>query len=127
MLKSAFPRIFAFTVKEDGRVNEYGFCSNNNWSWKIFLRRRLFRWELNRWDDFCVILKGFIMCESLKDSLIWKRTSSGQYSTNQFCKYVIKSGSSNLEWWKLVWLKLAPPEVEVFCWQLMKGRIAMKE
>ena len=93
----------------------------------ILLKRRLFRWELNQWDDFCVILKGFVMCESLKDSFIRKGTSSGQYSTNQFCKYVIKSGSSNLEWWKLVWLKLAPPEVEVFCWQLMKGRIAMKE
>ena len=108
-------------------MNEYGFWSNNNWTWNILLRRRLFDWEINQWEVLCAILKEFGICESLNDSLIWKRTPNGRYSTNQFYKDVTKSESLNLEWWKLVWSGLASPKVEVFCWQLMRGRITVKE
>ena len=27
----------------------------------------------------------------------------------------------------MVWVSLTPPKVEVFCWQLMKSRFAVKE
>ena len=108
-------------------MNEFGFWSNNKWTWNILLRRRLFGWEINQWEVLCTTLKEFGISESLKDSLIWKGTPSGRYSANQFCKDVIKSKSSNSKWWKIVWSGLAPPKVEVFCWQLMRGRIAVKE
>ena len=93
------------------------------------LRRRLFGWELQQWHDLCSILKGFVVCDSLKDTLIWKGSTSGRYSTKQFCKSMLNfvSTDSNSESWKRIWTGLAPLKVEVFCWQLLKGRIAVKE
>ncbi|XWS75011.1 hypothetical protein CRYUN_Cryun01aG0048400 [Craigia yunnanensis] len=29
--------------------------------------------------------------------------------------------------WKFVWMGLAPPKVKIFCWQMMRGRIAVKD
>ncbi|XWS71346.1 hypothetical protein CRYUN_Cryun03dG0130400 [Craigia yunnanensis] len=35
-------------------------------------------------------LVGFVFCDSLKDSLIWKGSSSGVYSANIFSKAILR-------------------------------------
>ncbi|XWS09878.1 hypothetical protein CRYUN_Cryun39dG0027400 [Craigia yunnanensis] len=69
-LKIAFSRIFALAANKQGKVNEFGSWINNRWMWKILLRKRLFGWELQQWNEFCLILNGNVTCDSLKDSLI---------------------------------------------------------
>ena len=128
MLKSTFPRIYALSTNKFGRVHEFGRMRNNVWHWKILLRRRLFGWELQQWSDLLFSLREFVVCDKLKDSLIWKGAPNGKYSTNLYCKSVLHvAHSTDKEIWKLVWVGLAPPKVEVFCWQLMRGRIATKK
>ncbi|XWS32576.1 hypothetical protein CRYUN_Cryun22dG0001300 [Craigia yunnanensis] len=126
-LKSAFPRIFTLSVNKLSKVNEFGFWSNNVWQWKILLRRRLFGWEFQQWLDLLSTLKGIEVCDSLKDSFVWKGSLSGKYSVNLYCKSVSRSSNMDREIWKSVWMGLAPPKVEAFCWQLMRGRIATKD
>ena len=89
MLKLVFPRIFALSVNKGGKVKDFGCWINNTWSWKIVLRRRLFGWELQQWYDVCSLLKGFVVRDNLKDSLIWKGSTSGMYSAKQYCKSVL--------------------------------------
>ena len=127
VLKSAFPRIFALSTNKEGKVREFGSWCNNVWHWTILLRRRLFGWELHQWSELLSFLKGFVVCDKVKDSLIWKGSTSGRYSANLYAKSVLCSSPSYEEFWKLVWVGLAPPKVEVFCWQLMQGRIATKD
>ena len=73
------------------------------------------------------MLKGHVVCNNLNDSLIWKGAASGIYSVKQFCKGIQSNGYHDKELWRLVWATFAPPKVEAFCWQLMKGRIAVRE
>ncbi|XWS42552.1 hypothetical protein CRYUN_Cryun16bG0024100 [Craigia yunnanensis] len=89
--------------------------------------RRLFGWELHQWSDLCSILKGIEVCNTLKDSFIWKGSTSGRYSASLYCKSVLHSDAADAKLWKLVWASLAPPKVKVFCWQLIRGRIATKD
>ena len=127
VLKDVFPRIFALSVNKLGKVKEFGTLSINGWQWEIPLRRRLFGWELHQWSVLMSLLKGHVVCDSFKDSFVWKGSTSGKYSVYLYCKSVRTSSNSDKEVWKLVWKGLAPSKVEVFCWQLFRGRIAVKE
>ncbi|XWS29781.1 hypothetical protein CRYUN_Cryun24cG0059800 [Craigia yunnanensis] len=93
----------------------------------IALRRSLFNWELHQWSELCSILKGFVVCDNLKDSFISKGSTSGSYSASLYCKFVLNSGSTEAKPWKFVWVGLTPPKVEVFVWQVMRERIATKD
>ena len=113
VLKSAFPRIYALSTNKFGKVHEFGCLRNNVWPWKILLPKRVFGWELQQWLDLLFSLREFVVCDKLKDSFIWKRSPKGKYSTNLYCKSMFHSYSTDTEIWKLVWLGLAPPKVEV--------------
>ncbi|XWS10694.1 hypothetical protein CRYUN_Cryun38cG0019500 [Craigia yunnanensis] len=49
------------------------------------------------------------------------------YSTKQYCKSILSLDSTNSKLWKFVWMGFVPPKLEVFCWQLLRGRIAVKD
>ncbi|XWS63915.1 hypothetical protein CRYUN_Cryun06bG0142500 [Craigia yunnanensis] len=42
VLKLVFPRTFALSTNEGGKVKKFGSWNNKVWQWKILLRRRLF-------------------------------------------------------------------------------------
>ena len=46
-------------------------------------------------------VKGICYYDNLKDSLIWKESTSGMYSAKQYCKYVLSLDSMNFKLWKL--------------------------
>ena len=127
VLKSVYLRIFALSIYKEGRIRDFERWINNSQSWMIVLRRRLFGWKLHQWSNLCSILKGFTVSDSLKDSFIQKGSTNGRYSTSLHCKSVLNSEFANTELWKLVWTGLAPPKVEVFCWQLMRRKIVTKD
>ena len=91
------------------------------------MRRRLFGWEIQQWSNFLASLKGFVVCDFFKDLFVWKGYPSGRYSVNLYCKSVLRPSIMDKQFWKCVWMGCAPPKVEVFCWQLMRGRIATKD
>ncbi|XWS39169.1 hypothetical protein CRYUN_Cryun18bG0027000 [Craigia yunnanensis] len=71
---------------------------------------------------FCSTLEGYVVCKNLKDSLIWKGSSNGEYSAKQYCKFALSVEVIDTEIWKMVWMRFTPPKVEVFCWQLLRDR-----
>ena len=127
VLRLAFPRIFALAANKEGKVRDLGRWINNYWSWKIVLRRRLFDWELYQRHEICEMLKMYVVSDNFKDSYIWKGSSSGRYAASLYCKYMLNAQVSDKELWKMVWMGLAPPKVEVFCWRLVRERIATKD
>ena len=64
----------------------------------------------------------------MTDSIIWKGAKNGIYSANQYCKNVLcYNGYQGKDFWKSIWAGLVPPKVEIFCWQMIRGRIAVRE
>ncbi|XVF83559.1 hypothetical protein PTKIN_Ptkin16aG0498800 [Pterospermum kingtungense] len=57
----------------------------------------------------------------------FKNVPSGSYSPKAFCFDHLRASNSIFSSWKLVWSGLAPPKVGAFCWQLLKGKIAVKD
>ena len=47
ILKDAFPCIFALACSKDGKAYEFGCYEDNEWKWKVELRRNLFDWEVD--------------------------------------------------------------------------------
>ncbi|XVE88638.1 hypothetical protein DITRI_Ditri19aG0085600 [Diplodiscus trichospermus] len=99
-------------------VKDYGRFVNNEWRWEIALRRGLFGWETQQWNDFYRLIREYEVCANLDDKLIWKGSPSGSYSVKQFCKDHLNERN--------IWIGFAPPKVEVLCWQLMRGRVAVR-
>ena len=127
VLKEAFPRIFVLFVNKDGKVKDFRGRRNYEWHWEIPLRRRLFGWELQQWSDLTLLLKEYVVCDSFKDSFVWKGSTNGKFSVGLYCKSVLCSDNMDRGVWKFVWKGFAPSKVEVFCWQLFRGRIAVKD
>ncbi|XVE54849.1 hypothetical protein DITRI_Ditri03aG0115500 [Diplodiscus trichospermus] len=48
------------------------------------------------------------------------------YSVNSFCRDYLKVQDRDQPDWKKVWSDLVPPKVATFCWQLLRGCIAVK-
>ncbi|XVF61990.1 hypothetical protein PTKIN_Ptkin08bG0180300 [Pterospermum kingtungense] len=76
VLRFSFPRIFALVENKNGKVKEFGSFINGVWVWNIQLRRSLFDWERNQWDNLMTLLKDYQVCENLQDKLIWKGNTS---------------------------------------------------
>ncbi|KAL4347618.1 hypothetical protein GQ457_17G007830 [Hibiscus cannabinus] len=125
-LKVAFPRIFALALKKRGKVNEFGVLGNNGWEWKIELRRVLFDWEYNIWEEFLSILNKAVCGSRMFDRIRWVGNSNGTYSTRAFCEVSSETGVDEVNIWKEIWVNLAPPKVEAFIWKVMHQRIPTK-
>ncbi|KAK3227947.1 hypothetical protein Dsin_007809 [Dipteronia sinensis] len=57
--KETFPRIFALSTQKRGLINEYGSWQGEEWMWNVKLRRRVFYWEMDQWNEFMVTLASF--------------------------------------------------------------------
>ena len=106
--------MFVLFDNKKGKIKEFRSYIQGKWMWRIIFKRRLFGWELQQWNNFCTMLKGFATCDSLKDALIWKRSAGGKYSTKQFCKHVLGKVPHGKDLWKTIWVSLAPSKVQNF-------------
>ncbi|EOY30361.1 Uncharacterized protein TCM_037598 [Theobroma cacao] len=63
----------------------------------------------------------------MEDKIVWRKTASGKYTVKSFCKEVIPVTNNNKGAWKQIWSNLAPFRIEVFCWQLLQEKVAIKQ
>ncbi|XVF83970.1 hypothetical protein PTKIN_Ptkin16aG0537100 [Pterospermum kingtungense] len=126
ILKYKFPRIFALVISKDATVSECGEFIDGNWCWNLTLRRRLFGWEESWWVALMDLIKNYSVCNSIKDSIVWRYDSIGRYMAKSFCLSFLQSKMQTCSWWKEVWAGLAPPKVEALCWQILLGKVAVK-
>ncbi|XVF18357.1 hypothetical protein REPUB_Repub11eG0014500 [Reevesia pubescens] len=128
MLKHRFPRIFALATKKVGKFKEFGSWIDDKWVWCIVLRRNIFYWEQDYWIAFNSLFADFSLCKKFKDHCSrWKGSSSGVYSSKSFCHLVLSKTRPLCAPWKLIWIGLIPHKIEIFCWKLLKGRVAVRE
>ncbi|EOY33608.1 Uncharacterized protein TCM_041538 [Theobroma cacao] len=90
------------------------------------LRRRVFRWEEEQWKQFTEIVNDYKLSMGIQDTVIWKGSPLGDFSVKDFCRNHVCNGSGGSNKWRQVWANLAPHRVEVFVWQILHGRVAVK-
>ena len=51
-LRIKYPRIYALSNNIFGLISSFGNWVDSFWSWRVVLRRPLFEWETEQWDNF---------------------------------------------------------------------------
>ncbi|KAK3189744.1 hypothetical protein Dsin_029305 [Dipteronia sinensis] len=126
-LKLAFPRIYAFAQNKEGRVKDFGSWVDNTWKWKVELRRPLFDWEVNQWRAFISFLECVIIRDLIPDTIAWSFNSDGLFSVGSFCKSLEENIANDNHIFNMVWNGICSPKVEVLVWQILRGRVMVKE
>lgn len=69
------------------------------------------------------LLSNVFICREEVATCIWKPSSFGEFFTNSFLRglEVVLDAKATCS---LVWIGLAPPRVEVFCWLTVLGKVA---
>lgn len=115
VLREAFPRIFALAVKKSGSIKECGDWEEGLWQWKIGLRRPLFGWEIEQWEELHGFIRNHLVEDGYENKMICKMTLSGQYLVSSFCRTIMEKTRVASEHWRMVWKGVALFKVEVFC------------
>ncbi|KAK3204429.1 hypothetical protein Dsin_018475 [Dipteronia sinensis] len=122
-LKVLCPRIFAIASNKSGRVVDYGRWQDSVWKWEVQLRRPLFGWEQDQWKVFLSILECFRICHTNPDVLAWSYCLDGKFSVSSLRRCLEDANSEPCHDHSFIWKGLCPSKVEMFIWQLIKGRV----
>ncbi|EOX99545.1 Uncharacterized protein TCM_008248 [Theobroma cacao] len=124
-IASFFPRIFALAVDKKATITDSGRWDDKKWIWDIKLRRQPLSWETKQWTDLKPFPKAPILIPLIRTSSFGSQPQV-EPSVHSFCRafYDSQNGPDNL--WKLLWIGLAPPKAETFCWQVLHGKLAAK-
>ena len=57
---------------------------------------------------------------------MWKLDARGMFSTKSFCKVVEDATLSPSLFSEEVWNGASPPKAQLLCWQVLKGKMAVK-
>ncbi|XVF82053.1 hypothetical protein PTKIN_Ptkin16aG0012400 [Pterospermum kingtungense] len=77
-------------------------------------------------DDFATTLLSGMGFSLGNDKVVWKRNASGKYSPRSFYDEHYKRELPTSSDWSSIWAGLFPPKIELFCWKVLKGRVAVK-
>ncbi|OMO91306.1 reverse transcriptase [Corchorus capsularis] len=102
-LNIQFPRIFSLVTNKEARIADLRILDDSDWKWSIRLRRNLFNWEIEQWENFQECIRDIVVNENFADK-----------------------ADNHFDIWKLVWPDLAPPKVHVLLWQIIHGKLAVK-
>ena len=127
-LKIAFPRIFTLASNKEGMVKEFGRFVDSKWIWDVRLRRPLFDWEFDQWRCFLLALDSICISKEIPDALAWSFSSNGCFSVGSFRKCLESpEGNNSSAECPFLWQGICPPKIEILLWQLLKGRLLVRE
>ncbi|KAE8660747.1 Protease Do-like 7 [Hibiscus syriacus] len=120
-------KLFVLSLNMNGKLKEFGEFQSSVWSWHVQLRRNLSDWELEQFSDLMAIIHNITLSHDLSDGLIWKGNGEGIYSVKSSMKSCCPVSTTDSFWMRCIWRGLVPPRVEVFMWQVVYNRLAVKQ
>ncbi|KAK3188114.1 hypothetical protein Dsin_027675 [Dipteronia sinensis] len=126
-LRAVFPRIFALSSKKVGKVCEFEKWQNVNWEWDVPLRRPSFDLEYEQWKCLLAVLDSVKLRNGIHDTIAWSLSPNEAFSVSSFLKCVEGTPLVNQCNSTLIWNGFHLPKVEVFVWNLMKGKTLVKD
>ncbi|XVF65299.1 hypothetical protein PTKIN_Ptkin09bG0237200 [Pterospermum kingtungense] len=118
VLKQRFPRIYAFALNKSGNVNDYGRMVGNQWSWEIPLRRRLFGWEEQQWNEFWALISDYFLCESRRMKSYGKDLNEKLATKSELVARGLMQEDQAMTavWGKAAWPKIVEGVEEIARW-----------
>ena len=86
-----------------------------------------FYWEKDQWECFHIFLDSIIIRKMISDDIMWTWSSNGYFLASSFRRRLEDLSSNVSTVSKLIWQGVCPPKVEIFAWQLLRGRVLVKE
>ncbi|CAL5355041.1 unnamed protein product [Camellia sinensis] len=127
-LKDEFPTLFRLSLEKKETLSILVDKKIRTGGWALAFRRELYDWEKL---DLARLLNTLLEAPDLRpgcpDQSVWLASSSGILTVADLYKSFLASAGDTLSITKLIWLKLIPPKVQVFCWFAWKGRVKTKE
>ena len=116
-----FPRLFRLSVNEGASDSDCYEMRNGSIVWRVSFRRSLRLLEEGSYEEMLSLLTNLFLCRDSEDAQTWKPSISGNFSAKAFPLalegfHPLRAPSP------FVWLGLAPPWVEAFCWLDMMER-----
>ncbi|KAK2651413.1 hypothetical protein Ddye_011269 [Dipteronia dyeriana] len=127
LMKEAFPRIFALSSNKVDCLEVYGNIVGDVWNWDILLRKPCFGREMNQWEFFRSSLQKITIFKSTSDTIGWMFSPNGKFYVNSFWEKLDDGNSENFKALTWVWQGFNPPNIEIFVWHLLHGRVMVKE
>ncbi|KAK2639465.1 hypothetical protein Ddye_027260 [Dipteronia dyeriana] len=125
-LREACPRFFALFIKKHGVFQEFESWNGSRWVWEVPLRTCLFDWEKDQCGVFLNLLDCICIRKSVCDALAWKYQSDGKFTVGSFHRKMLELQSNNTLVFTGGWQGVSPPKIELFGWQLLRGRLMVK-
>ncbi|KAK2651427.1 hypothetical protein Ddye_011283 [Dipteronia dyeriana] len=126
-LKVACPRIFSLAVRKHGVVQDFGNWQGNRWVWKVALRRPSFDWKKYQRCVFMSLLDAITIKKSIPDTLVWSYYPDGKFSMESFRYRMEDQNFDNQLDHKFIWQGCCPPKIQIFIWQVLRGRIMVRQ
>ncbi|KAK3206963.1 hypothetical protein Dsin_021009 [Dipteronia sinensis] len=126
-IRISFLRIFALSSNKDGRLQEFGLWQGSNWVWEVPLRRALMGWEQEQWKCFNFALSCVKVRKMISDKVAWSYCPNGSFSVQSFRRCMEGEVSEDCHKTAQIWNNYCPPKVEIFCWNLLKERVMVKD
>lgn len=127
-LKDEFLTLFRLSLEQKETLSIMVDKKTRAGGWALAFRRELYDWEkldLARLTN--VLLEAPDLCPECPDQPVWLASSSGVLNVADLYKSSVASAGDTLSITKLIWLKVTPPKVQVFCWFAWKRRVKTKE
>ncbi|KAK3222181.1 hypothetical protein Dsin_009206 [Dipteronia sinensis] len=122
-LKMACPRIYALAVRKTRVVQDFGGWHDSQWEWKVALRRPLFDWEKTQGCVFRSLLDSITVTRLIPDTLAWTYRLDGKFTIGSFRLCMEDQNTDSSLDHNLVWQGCCPPKVEIFMWNVLRGRV----
>jgi hypothetical protein len=107
-------------------VNEMGQWMNDHWWWNLVWRRNLLSYEEKQYHHLLSMLEPMIIRQG-KDKLIWPYNSDGSFLIKSCCTLIDNTSSANDRVFEAnVWIKGAPPKVQVFLWLTIQDKVSTR-
>ncbi|KAK3219066.1 hypothetical protein Dsin_013036 [Dipteronia sinensis] len=106
---------------------DFGSWHGQRWVWMVPLRRQVFDWENDQWWAFLSRIEHLNPRSLPLDALAWSFSSNGAFSVGSFSRCLEDSSSNVLAEFTFVWQGIFPHKIEVFTWQLLRGKIMVRQ
>ncbi|GKV29207.1 hypothetical protein SLEP1_g38153 [Rubroshorea leprosula] len=127
-LRNLFPRLFALSVKKDGKVSEMGSWEEGRWWWRVEWRRGTIGREKDEEELLEKVLEGVKLKEGAGDVWKWVHGMDGKYEVKLAYDFLATTeGVLEDQMCQLIGCRLVPSKVAFFGWRLCLDRLPTKE
>ncbi|GKV37932.1 hypothetical protein SLEP1_g45894 [Rubroshorea leprosula] len=104
-LANKYPRLYLLSTGKDNKCYQMGNDGNEQWSWNLQWRRKLFEWETEEAKELQQLIEDKRITQGRPDSWEWVHDKDGQYSTKTAYSILTKDQieTNEISTFKRIW------------------------